>query len=131
MTKILGYAFAAVFGGIFVLLASTSYSSENWHLAYAHDEQGVTVSGSKDDLIKAVRNGKPVRVSWAGRRVEHVADAYFLTVFEGEVFTQVEAIRAQKPIADPPSIIFHDPEVQWSTILATNGEQALKWFVQY
>ena len=46
-----------------------------WRLAYSHDEDGVARSGSKEELLAAVRGGKPVRIYLRGRRVEHVADA--------------------------------------------------------
>lgn len=101
-------------------------ATQEWRLVYSHDAQGQPLSGSKDDLIEVVRAGVPVRVYWAGRRVEHITDAKFLTILGGEVFTQIETIQGQSPSVDPPAIELRDNT--WSTILSTNGDKSLKWF---
>ncbi|MEO1037349.1 MAG: hypothetical protein AAFX44_17465 [Pseudomonadota bacterium] len=100
--------------------------SGSWHTVFAHDSNGAATQGSKQALVDAVRAGKPIRVYWAGRRVEHVADAFFLTILGGEVFAQIETIQGQAPSDDPPAIEFRDN--QWRTILSTNGDRALTWF---
>ncbi|MEL6371605.1 MAG: hypothetical protein AAFY84_01200 [Pseudomonadota bacterium] len=114
-----------------------------WELVYANDAEGNEVEGNKDDLIRAVRDGQPVRVYFGGGRVEHVADAQFLTVFEGEVFAQIEAIDAQRPMTEPARIEFRDPGQEWRAITGTNGtwttrmdgadprqaRAAFRWFV--
>jgi len=123
---------AALALGVLATVSFTSHAAPNantWQLAYAHDATGKTTEGSKEALIKAVTNGKPVRVYWAGRRVQHTIDASILTVLEGEVFAQMPTITAQKPSVDPAAITLRDGT--WQTVFATNGDRALKWFVQY
>jgi len=111
------------------LLASNIETADHgWQLVYAHDENGAPTEGSKDALIAAVKAGNPVRVYWAGRRVQHVTDGGFLTILQGEVFAQMAPITGQKPSIDPASIELQDN--QWQTVFATNGDRALRWFVQ-
>ncbi len=114
------------------------------HLIYAHSESGETLAGSKENLINAVRAGKHIRVYFRGRRVEHLSDAAFITVFGDEVFAQIRPIEAQNPSLDPPQIRFRHPGIKWHAILSTTGEftaftdgkepnvrtQAVKWYVQ-
>jgi len=131
MKQIVGYIAALMLGG----LAAVSFTSQaatnaaTWQLAYAHDAAGEAQEGSKEALVNAIINGKPVRVYWAGRRVQHTIDATFLTVLEDEVFAQMRPITAQKPSVDPAAITLRDGT--WQTVFATNGDRALKWFVQY
>lgn len=99
----------------------------NWQLAYHHDKSGVAMAGTKQTLIDAIRAGSDVRVFLQGRRVEHLVDANFITIFEGEVFAQIDKIRAQKPSANPPGITFREND--YEVIYATNGKFELKWFV--
>ncbi len=115
-----------------------------WTLAYSHTEDGAPIKGSKQQLIDAVRNGKPIRVYVKGRRVEHAAEAHFLTVFEGDVFAQVGEIQSQQPVTDPTRISFREAGTYWRAIYGSNGtvtalmddsEQrertaALSWFSQ-
>lgn len=121
---------AALMGAVlFSSIARTNSPMETWRLAYAHDAEGNAVEGSKQALIDAIVAGKPVRVYWAGRRVQHVIDASFLTILQGEVFAQMRPIQGQKPSIDPARVELR--ENTWQTVHATNGERALKWFVQY
>jgi len=116
----------------------------SWRLAYAHDETGAVVEGSKAALIAAARNGKPVRVYFRGARVEHVLDAGFLTILENEIFAQIAPIQTQRPSVEPPVIEFREPGQQWRAIVGSDGsfrafadggavnsrKRAIRWFVQ-
>ena len=147
MQKFLVAIFAAVLTAFSLAPLSAEEASANlpsWRLVYAHDEEGAAVEGSKDELMQAVRNGKPVRVYFAGRTVEHAAEAFFLTIFEGEVFAQIEQINSQRPSRDPAKITFREPGQEWHMIIGTNGyvsalmdgsepnerTNAARWFVQ-
>ena len=62
----------------------------------ATDYNGAVISGSKETLIAAVNNGETIRVGWGidfdGDRetdLIHWSPANFLSVWKGEVFTQV------------------------------------------
>lgn len=129
MKTILTALVAALMGAIlFSSIANTSNRESSWRLAYAHDADGTTTEGSKQALIDAILEGKPVRVYWAGSTVQHVVDAGFLTVLQGEVFAQMRPIQGQKPSVDPARIELR--ENTWQAVHATNGDRALKWFVQ-
>lgn len=127
MQKILSYGLAAVLGGLLVF-TFVGKPSPKWQLVYEHSAEGEAITGSKADLIAAVRRGAQIRVYWAGRRVEHVADSYFLTVLQDEVFAQIAPISGQRPSVDPAKIELRDNK--WNAVFATNGERALKWFVR-
>lgn len=121
---------AALVGALIALsvtTAATPSSPSGWRLAYAHDAAGGVTEGSKEALVSAILSGKPVRVYWAGTTVQHVADAGFLTVLEGEVFAQIHTITAQKPSTGPAAVELRDGT--WQTVFATNGDRALRWFV--
>ncbi len=111
-----------------VIKFTNSQPLNSWKLVYSHDENGLLKNGSKQELIDAIRSGKSVRVFWQGKKVEHLTDAFFLTILGGEVFAQIEKIQGQKPILTPPTIELRENE--WLTILSTNGDRALKWFIQ-
>lgn len=109
-------------------VTAASSSSGSWRLVYAHEGGGKAVEGSKDALLSAIRAGKPVRVYFGMGRVEHTVDAGFITILQDEVFAQIRPITGQKPDVDPARITLRDST--WQTVLATNGDRALRWFVQ-
>ena len=105
--------------------ASTTVTAPDWHLIYAHDKDGNAVSGDKSRLLQLVREGRPVRIYWPIRDVvEHVADADFLTVMNGEVFAQIDGIVRQIPDRETRKRIALDAEGQshWHAVFATTGE---------
>ncbi len=98
-----------------------------WQLAFHHKAGGEAIAGSKQALIEAVRAGNEVRVYLKGRRVEHLVDANFMTLFGGEVFAQIDKIRGQAPSLEPAKIAFREND--YEVIYATNGKFELKWFI--
>lgn len=89
---------------------------------------GDVVGGNKAELINAVSSGKAIYLGWAldvnndGKDdVEHWHDAGFLTLFEGEVFTQTPAIEAQAPEKDPVRIELGPSRTIWRGVIGTNG----------
>ncbi|MEX0299591.1 MAG: hypothetical protein AB3N28_11025 [Kordiimonas sp.] len=129
MKTYLGYAIAALFGALLTFTFTEKRREPSWQLVYAHDNSGIATEGQKADLVAAVIAGKEVRVYWEGRYVKHAADAGFLTVIGDEVFAQIHEIKGQRPTETPPSIEFRQ-DTTWSTIFATNGDRALRWFVK-
>jgi len=108
----------------FLFLSCSHQKSDRggWRKVFQNDEQGEVVMGDKQELMDAVRLGYPIRMGWGGRRVEHVAGADFLTIFEGEVFGQVDAITGQAPAIDGDTVkIRFRPENHWTKIAGTNG----------
>ena len=148
--KQIAFALAMFFSALCATAYADDQPLDTWRVVFAHDNDGVALTGSKDDLIEAVRSGKPVRVYFSMGRVEHTAEALFLTVFQGEVFAQTEEINTQRPVAanneDELSVIqFREAGQKWRMILGTNGyfsafadgdeapseiQMAGRWFVQ-
>ncbi len=104
--------------------------SETWQLVYRNDAEGETVFGDKSQLLDAVRSGLPIRVGFGGRSqadttrsVEHVADAQFLSILDGdEVFAQITQIIGQAPAREANGIkIRFRTNNKWTAIRGTNG----------
>lgn len=97
-------------------------------LLYATDFDKQASHGSKDALLAAVNRGEPIRVGWAldfdqdgEADLSHWADAAFLSVWEGEVFTQVDAIHTQTPQQGKGAIALRKPFTEWRGSLGSNG----------
>jgi len=103
----------------------------DWGLIYSITSAG-EATGNKDALIKAVRAGQQIRVGWGvswelpdGQKtgVEHVADSKFLTIFQGEVFAQIDSILPQRPRTSEKAILFNSPNGEtWTGMLDTSGK---------
>lgn len=98
-------------------------SNEGWQKVFQNDEKGETIFGNKSELINAVRLGYPIRLGWGSNRIEHVTDADFLTIFEGEeVFAQINTIVGQVPRIDGDSLkVGFRMQNHWTKISGTNG----------
>lgn len=123
---------AAIFMATFANL-STKQREAEWTIVYEQVPGSEVANGSKQRLIEAVRSGKEVRIYWATGRVEHLADAGFLTVFGGEVFAQVQPIRGQRPSLEvnPPSITLAAEGNEWVGFFSTTeSPYAIRWFVK-
>lgn len=100
-----------------------------WQLVYRNDANGQHAYGDKQDLIKAIRKGYPIRVGWASRRaadttksVEHISDATFITIAnQSEVFVQIEPFLAQRPDLTSDTLSMTPLPIQLSWLLGTNG----------
>lgn len=94
-----------------------------WQLVLKNDATGKAIVGDKAALLDAVRLGYPIRIGWGSNRVEHVADADFLTIFEGkEVFAQINPIIGQRPAIDGDSLKIHfRTDNHWVKMAGTNG----------
>lgn len=113
---------------VILLLSVTACQSSNetkggWQKVFQNDQDGKAMFGKKDLLLDAVRLGYPIRIGWGSNRVEHVADAEFLTIFQGkEVFAQIKTIVGQAPSIQNDSLkIKLRKENHWTKIAATNG----------
>ena len=97
--------------------------NSGWRKVYKNDASGKAVFGDKDQLLDAVRLGYPVRIGWGGNRVEHTADAQFLTILDGkEVFGQITPILGQAPRVEGDSMMIRfREENHWTMIAGTNG----------
>lgn len=98
-------------------------SVKGWTKVFVNDENGKALFGNKAELIDGVRSGYPIRIGFGSRRVEHVANADFLTISAGEeVFAQIPSIIGQMPSFSPDSIkMDFRPNNKWTKIAGTNG----------
>ncbi len=98
-------------------------TSAGWQKVFKNSPTGEAVFGDKSKLIDAVRLGYPIRVGWGSNRVEHVAEAAFLTIFEGEeVFAQTRTIIGQAPRIDGDSLkVRFRMQNHWTKMAGTNG----------
>ncbi|MDH7447793.1 hypothetical protein [Aquimarina sp. 2201CG14-23] len=108
---------------LFCSCKTSDKSNEGWQMVFRNDENGQVTFGDKSKLIDAVRLGYPVRIGWGSNRVEHVATADFLTIFQGEeVFAQINTIVGQAPRIDGDSLkIRFRTQNHWTKISGTNG----------
>ena len=96
---------------------------------YATDLNGNPIYGTKDALISAANRGEPIRIGWGldfdedgESELLHWADAAFLTIWEGEVFTQVDGIHTQSPKRGQRDVELREPFVEWRGSIGTNGK---------
>ena len=132
------YLRAAWAGGLMALLTGCvavspggSGGATRWELVYRAGKNGEPMAGSKDRLIEAVRLGYPVRIGWgvswtlpsgAAGGIEHVADAGFLSIYQGHVFAQISPIRVQRPDPAAPAIRFRkEDNGEWRAQFSTTG----------
>ena len=108
---------------------TSSTAEPQWQLIYKNDANGNSVFGDKQDLIRAVRNGNPIKIGYGGKlrsdstlTLEHVFEAHFFTILnDEEVYAQMQPIIGQDPLIekDTTHIIFR--ETQWNILVGTNG----------
>ncbi len=115
--------FFAVLGISIAACQPVSEMNGGWKKVFMNDAAGNSVFGDKQVLLDAVRLGYPVRIGWGSNRVEHVADAEFLTILQGEeVFAQIDPIVGQAPRIDGDSLkIRFRTNNHWTKIAGTNG----------
>ncbi|WP_164116327.1 hypothetical protein [Sphingorhabdus sp. Alg239-R122] len=89
---------------------------------------GSVVSGSKETLIAATERGEPIRVGWfidfdgdGATDLSHWSAAAFLSVFEGEIFTQVQSIHRQRPVRGEAKIALTEGFSAWHGLVGSNG----------
>lgn len=128
---------------LFLALFGTMFSQENsnsknlYEVIYEADKDGNRISGNLDDLIKYVQNGNPIRVGWEfpplffpsddkKYTLEHWADGNFVSIYNGQVFAQIQSIYGQgivvpsedrKPQIDLQS---NSPDA-WVALISTTG----------
>ncbi|MBW1294357.1 hypothetical protein [Aquimarina litoralis] len=106
---------------------------KGWEVIYINDDQGKPLFGDIENLKKAVRQGCVIRVGWGIHneykrdrlrrifKVEHTAEAEFLTISEGHVFAQLDRIMGQAPSRERPKINLVKTHY-WHSVLGTTGE---------
>ncbi|MEW7291067.1 hypothetical protein [Aquimarina sp. 2304DJ70-9] len=116
---------------VFLWLSFNSFSQDSghWKLIYHNDKDGKTIEGKIETLIKSARSGEQIRIYWSSQRksdptkkVEHFADAKFLTVLSDTiVFAQIDPIIGQTPSFDDQTVTLKE-NLEWSLIAGSNGK---------
>lgn len=117
---------------ILVFLTATfgvSLAQSSHDIVVSTDFEGNVVEGSIDTLISEIRKGKPVRVGFQldfnGDKkpdFDHWIDAEYITILNGQVFTQIESIFRQIPRFDIPQIDIIPVDDKWTGIVGTNSK---------
>ncbi|MGF1606611.1 MAG: hypothetical protein ACFB22_09760 [Rhodothalassiaceae bacterium] len=86
------------------------------------------IAGSKQAVLSAADAGRRLRVGWSldfdedgEADLTHWADAGFVSVFEGEVFTQVPIAHRQIPQRGNAAIELSETAETWSGLIGTDG----------
>lgn len=111
-----------------ISLLAQGGAGREWSLIYANDENGKKTEGDLARLISLVRKGQPIRIGWTienptnkSLKVEHVADAAFITVMsDSVVFAQITPIVGQSP-SSKDKLIKLDENLEWSFVGSTTG----------
>ncbi len=106
----------------------TTMNGQEWQLLYQNDENGKAVFGELNNLKKAVRSGKDIRIAWGFQhpekqkvRVEHIADAAFLTIqSDSIVYAQIRPITGQTPDFENFQMLLKE-NLEWIFIGGTSG----------
>jgi hypothetical protein len=105
---------------------ATAKTCPGRHLATVEPDGSIS-AGSRQAVVDAANSGAALRVGWAlGPRdapvLVHWQDARFITVFGGEVFTQVGDIHEQGGVRTPPHITLPKTWSLWAASIGTNGK---------
>lgn len=112
----------------FIVLISCTQDPPTWQLVYQNDFNGNPVSGSKEELVKAMKKGSPIRVSWGGTEADssswiEFAEPVFTTIMnDASVVVQFPLSFIQTDYTDPEKAFLQtDPPTGWRAIMSTNG----------
>jgi hypothetical protein len=103
-------------------------ATDQWRLVFVNGPDGRDVSGKREDLLRAIRRGSPVRVGWGEAAadgkwsVEEYANTSFVNIMAGrEVIAQIEPGLIQSSYIDPDKAGLKTPLVDWLAMIGTNG----------
>ena len=127
--RLVSCVFATIAVGLACAVSPAEAQAPCPGLLFANDYGGEPLAGSKQQLIDAVERGERIRVGWeidfdddGITDLAHWADAAFLSVWEGDVFTQVAAIHRQSPRRGQADIdLTGEGYTEWRGSLGTNG----------
>ncbi|NER17797.1 hypothetical protein [Spongiivirga citrea] len=126
---------------LLLLIASFQFSvgQNNYKIIYEADSEGKAISGNREQLLKYVQNGNPIRVGWVLKfkhpqseeiiEMQHWTDAGFITTLNGHVFAQIQSIYQQGPSpVNPPSVFLVDDKPHgWVAIIGSTGVMRQKY----
>ncbi len=111
-------------------------SNSNWSVAYKNDKQGNTLSGNKQNLIKAIRKGASVRIGWGAQgknhSIEHLSDPIWIAILDKneviahldpQVLSMVDWQNLTANYADSTLV-----RKEWRVVLDTKGNFDAIWY---
>ncbi|MBJ7410946.1 MAG: hypothetical protein JHD15_11385 [Phenylobacterium sp.] len=95
------------------------------HLATVEPDGRVS-AGARQAVVDAALSGASLRVGWehgarAAPTIVHWQDARFVSIFEGEVFTQVGDTHRQSGVVGQKRIDLSRDPITWRASLGTDG----------
>lgn len=103
--------------------------SPTWQLVYQNDFNGNLVSGSKKELVAAMKKGSPIRVSWGGTEEDgsswiEFAEPVFTTIInDTAVVVQFPMSFIQTSYTDPDQAFLQtNPPTGWRALMSTTGQ---------
>lgn len=111
-----------------VFIHNRTSSSAAWHPVFQNDLNGHTLYGNKQDLLKAVRQGVPVRVAWGEKLADGTSDVEFAApdfttlVNDSDLVVQfpVSVIQTNYMNAHH-SFLKTNPPTNWKALMCTDG----------
>lgn len=103
-------------------------ATSQWRLLFVNSPDGRDIAGKREDLLRAIRRGSPVRVGWGEAAadgkwsVEEYANTSFVNIMAGrEVIAQIEPGLIQSNYIDPAKAGLKTPLIDWLAMIGTNG----------
>lgn len=102
--------------------------SSAWRFALTTNPEGKDAGGDRDDLLRALRRGSPLRVGWGEAdadgnwSVEEFSNAEFTNLMGNrDVVAQLVPSMIQSDYIDATKAGFRDPPLMWYAIASTDG----------
>jgi hypothetical protein len=99
----------------------------SWRFVFQNDANGNDASGSRRQLLDALRRGSPLRVAWGatepdGRSVVEFADVGFTSLMNGrDLVVQFQPALIQTDYLDPTRAALRRPPLEWHGLMSTDG----------
>lgn len=113
---------------VLLLMGCKEEASERWQLVFQNDKNGETLFGSKSALCQALKEGKPVRLSWGQRLADgtsciEFAEPHFITLVNGtDVVVQLpESLIQTSYTNSKESFLNTQTPSKWHALMATDG----------
>jgi hypothetical protein len=102
--------------------------SPSWHPVFQNDLNGRTAYGDKSALLKAVKQGCPIRVAWGEKiddgttDIEFAAPDFTSLVNDSDLVVQFPASMIQTDYMNAHrALLKTDPPIAWRALMCTDG----------
>lgn len=117
---------------------SCNSRSDSWQVAFKHDEEGKSISGSKEQLFSAIRAGKDLKIGWGwdseerALSIEHLATPIWLAIIdEKEVIAHLEPQVLSGIDWNTGTANYADSSLlnqEWRVVINTDGTFDAIWY---